>query len=45
MGYEPITVLINKKDLPITNHTFLVKVQRELLGEVIIVSKKKKWWQ
>ena len=45
IGYEPITVLINKKDLPISNHTFLVKVQRELLGEVIIVSKKKKWWQ
>ena len=45
IGYEPITVLINKKDLPITNNTFLVKVQRELLGEVIIVSKKKKWWQ
>lgn len=43
--YEPITVLIYKKDLPITNNTFFVKAQRQILGEVVIVSKKRKWWQ
>ena len=45
VDYEPITVLINKKDLPISNHTFLVKVQRQILGDISIVSIKRKWWQ
>jgi hypothetical protein len=44
VGYERTEVVINGKDLPITQNLVITPAEQVLMGEVIIV-KKKKWWQ
>jgi hypothetical protein len=44
VGYERTEIVINGKDLPITQNFIITPEEQVLMGEVVIV-KKKKWWQ
>lgn len=44
IGYEKTEITINRKDLPITQEFLIIPAERVLMGDVIII-KKKKWWQ
>lgn len=44
IGYENTEITIDKTAIPQTKDFFIIQAQQDLLGEVIVI-KKKRWWQ
>lgn len=44
VGYEKAEITVKQTDLPLTKEFFIIPTEPALIGEVVIV-KKKKWWQ
>lgn len=44
IGYEKTELVINKNSLPIIEDLLITPIEQVLMGEIIII-KKKKWWQ
>lgn len=44
VGYKETEFLINVKDLPLLKKILIIKAEQVLMGEVVII-KKKRWWQ
>lgn len=44
IGYEKTELVIHKNSLPVVGNLLIAPMEQVLMGEVIVI-KKKKWWQ